>query len=249
MALCSERMAVLASQPPVDPLQVCPASLITASQSYAWLHMRVWLAQSLAPEPLELYVPPTTTHTVYIPLNAGPRLVQERGGQCHDGPWAPGEIRIARAGQARAWYVEGGFQTIHIDLATDFLQYAASVEHTPSADSVELLDVFGTQDREIEYIGKRLLLELDMEDRGGALVLEELAIRLATRLRESYCVQAAEKHLYAGGLRPAQLQTIHDYIQAHLAAPLTLRDLADLVQLSPRHLIRALHRSTGFTPY
>lgn len=28
-----------------------------------------------------------------------------------------------------------------------------------------------------------------------------------------------------------------------------LHDLATLVQLSPRHLIRALRRSTGFTPY
>ncbi|MEU8470173.1 AraC family transcriptional regulator [Streptomyces sp. NPDC029006] len=52
-----------------------------------------------------------------------------------------------------------------------------------------------------------------------------------------------------GPLTVTQLKTIHEYIHAHLAARITLEDLALQVSLSRYHFLRLFKQTTGMTPH
>lgn len=242
-------LTALASQRPIDPLEVVPEYIVCSSQPSNWPHITVWLSQSPPLKQFALYVPPTTKHTVFIQCNAGPRLVQERGGQIYEGVWEVGDILIAPAGQPRGWYVEGTIHTLHIDVEPRFLQDVASEDYGVPLGHVALRDVFGTRDSRLEYLGKRLLVELETGGMGGSVCVEELTRRFVGHLVQTYSIQALSECAYKGGLPPQKLRRVQEYICTYLHRQLTLQELAALVPMSPRHFIRAFRRSTGFTPH
>src|SRR5262245_21381461 len=51
------------------------------------------------------------------------------------------------------------------------------------------------------------------------------------------------------GLPPQRLKMVLDYIEEHLAQPITLRRLAELAGVSPRHFERAFRQSLGSPPH
>jgi AraC family transcriptional regulator len=51
-----------------------------------------------------------------------------------------------------------------------------------------------------------------------------------------------------GGLAPASLRHVIDYIQTDLSNPFTIEGLAQVAGISPRHFMRAFRESTGQTP-
>jgi AraC family transcriptional regulator len=51
-----------------------------------------------------------------------------------------------------------------------------------------------------------------------------------------------------GGLAGRTLRQVEDYLHAHFANPLTIKELSKLAGLSPRHFLRAFHDSIGQTP-
>ena len=52
-----------------------------------------------------------------------------------------------------------------------------------------------------------------------------------------------------GGLPPARLRRMTDYIGSHLDEDLSLDKLAGLVRMSPYHVARLFKQSTGLTPH
>ncbi|HZU88918.1 MAG TPA: AraC family transcriptional regulator, partial [Stellaceae bacterium] len=52
-----------------------------------------------------------------------------------------------------------------------------------------------------------------------------------------------------GGLAAWQRRAVAEYIDAHLAEPVSLAALAELVRLSPRHFVRAFKQSFGQPPH
>lgn len=52
-----------------------------------------------------------------------------------------------------------------------------------------------------------------------------------------------------GGLPPARLRHVKDYIHSHLDENLSLRKLAELAQMSPYHFGRLFKQSTGLSPH
>jgi AraC family transcriptional regulator len=49
----------------------------------------------------------------------------------------------------------------------------------------------------------------------------------------------------SNGLSGERLKRVHNYIEAHLADPLTLTDIAEVACLSPYHLSRSFKLATG----
>ncbi|HEY7494212.1 MAG TPA: hypothetical protein VIH59_24315 [Candidatus Tectomicrobia bacterium] len=74
----AKRPVALAVQPLVHPLDVIPQYVTASSQALGWQGITVWHTQSPAKE---IDVPPLTAHTVFLVLNSGPRLVQQRDGR------------------------------------------------------------------------------------------------------------------------------------------------------------------------
>ena len=54
---------------------------------------------------------------------------------------------------------------------------------------------------------------------------------------------------YRGGLGPARLRTIKEFVQAKMEDELTLYEMAQSVELSAAHFSRIFRKSTGETPH
>lgn len=86
----------------------------------------------------------------------------------------------------------------------------------------------------------------------GQLYGEALATALAVLLlRHCAIVPAArvDDHPRGGGLPAARLRRVLDHVEAHLSEDNSLRGLAALAGLSPRHFAAFFRQSTGLLPH
>jgi AraC family transcriptional regulator len=76
-----------------------------------------------------------------------------------------------------------------------------------------------------------------------------MATALAVHILRNYSAHSHKAVCHWGGLSPAQLKLVVDYINAHLDQELSLEKLAAIAQLSAYHFCRSFKRSTGLTPH
>jgi AraC family transcriptional regulator len=77
-----------------------------------------------------------------------------------------------------------------------------------------------------------------------------LAQRLAEQLVDVYSGETRRSRaIRSGRLDKRTLSRLNAHIQAHLAATITLQQLADIASLSPFHFARSFKRSTGMAPH
>ena len=242
----TQQLAALAAHPPVPPLTVRSPHVTVSSHHLGWPDITISHHQL---PPKESYVPPLTTHAVFLALNAGPRLVHERAGHHVDRPWQKGNVQIARAGEPRYWRIEGPMETLRIDLEPRVLERVALEACAMDPARVELLNVFGSRDRVIRQVGLALWAELTTAGLGGPLYVAALAQVLAIHLLRTSCAQVPVVRHVTGGLAPQTLRRVLAYITEHLAQPITLRDLAAVAHMDQYHFLRAFRQTTGVTPH
>jgi AraC family transcriptional regulator len=83
----------------------------------------------------------------------------------------------------------------------------------------------------------------------GPLFLDSIEQALARVLMRRYAVRHRSMRTYRGGLGPARLRTIKEFVQAKMEDELTLIGMAQSVELSPAHFSRMFRKSTGQTPH
>jgi AraC family transcriptional regulator len=157
-----------------------------------------------------------------------------------------GDIAIIPAGICHRcnWNTEGEFTILAI--APDFLKQVGE----DFCDCVELVPVFmGKQDLLIRGIFSTLQDELDLQQIGGNLLIDNLKITLAIHLLRKYCTTKPKGFSYSGGLSLVKLQEIKEYINEHLDRDLKLVELAAIAQISPYHFLRLFKQSIGLTPH
>jgi AraC family transcriptional regulator len=93
------------------------------------------------------------------------------------------------------------------------------------------------------------MTELHTGAMGGQLYAGSLGNVLALHLLRTYCAQGLAPKFCKGGLPPHHVGRVVEYIHAHLAEPLTLSELAGLLQMSQAHFIRAFRHTLGCTPH
>jgi AraC family transcriptional regulator len=233
--------------PPMAPQEAVPASSVVCSSApLGWHGIIVWRRQS---PPTTVVLPPLTMHDVVLQLRAGPRLIQDRDGRHHEGPWREGDILIVAAGCPSVWTMEGAVDNVHLSLDPGFVQRLALEACGMPAESIEIRDVCTGRDPEVAWIGHRLLRELTTAGLGGQLYAESLATQLALHLLRTYGVRQPPLCHHTGGLPSRKLRLVLDYMQDHLDQPLALADLAALVHLSTPHFLRMFKQSMGLAPH
>jgi AraC family transcriptional regulator len=116
-------------------------------------------------------------------------------------------------------------------------------------DRVELRNVFRGRDAEIVDIGGKFLQELRTKEMGTRLYVESLAHQLAVYLLRTYCTLQPRIHHYRGGLSPSQRRRVLDYIDEHLNEELSLKKLANHLNLSSDHFLKMFKQSIGSPPH
>jgi AraC family transcriptional regulator len=107
----------------------------------------------------------------------------------------------------------------------------------------------GVDDPVIGLIAAAGRQELDRGGAGGRLFAEGLGAALAVHLLRRYGSPTRRPSAHKGGLAPAQLRRVVEYIDANLGEPLGLVDLAEIAGLSPHHFGEVFKATTGTSPH
>src|SRR5262245_19459443 len=83
----------------------------------------------------------------------------------------------------------------------------------------------------------------------GCLFLDSIERALAIALVHCYSVPDRAVRTYQGGLGPARLRRVKEFIHAKIEDELTLSDMAQSVGLSTAHFSEMFRKSTGETPH
>jgi AraC family transcriptional regulator len=83
----------------------------------------------------------------------------------------------------------------------------------------------------------------------GKLFLDSVEQALAVALVKGYAVRHGSVQTHRGGLGSARLRRIKEFVDAKMEDELTLREMAQSVELSTAHFSRMFRKSTGESPH
>jgi AraC family transcriptional regulator len=83
----------------------------------------------------------------------------------------------------------------------------------------------------------------------GPLFLDSVEQALASALVGSYAVKPHSVRKHRGGLAPARVRKIREFVHARIEDELTLQDMAQAVGLSTAHFSQMFRKSTGESPH
>lgn len=115
---------------------------------------------------------------------------------------------------------------------------------------IDTVDRFLFRDEQLENICRQLCREISLRGRTDRLFVEALGIDIAWLLLREYSVASPRaESIPRGGLTRNNTRRVIEYVEANLGRAVTLRELADVAELSPHHFVRMFKRSLGLTPY
>ncbi len=114
--------------------------------------------------------------------------------------------------------------------------------------SVEMPPRIAQRDARIEQLLGMIEQELLAGGFGADLLIDGMisAIALAAHQIDPEAVSSEAERIY---LSPGRLDRVVGFVDAHLAQPIRLDDLAAVAELSPYHFSRVFKLATGETPY
>ena len=160
----------------------------------------------------------------------------------------PGEMLFVPAGMRYAsnWQQAGEFSLL--GFSPSFFEQV--VHETIQVKQVELMPHIGINDPLVLQNGLALKADVEAKHPVGRLFGETLATGLAMHLLKQYSVWQPQPFAgYKAPLSEPQLQTVFDYIHAHLDQNVALADLANAVSLSQYHFCRSFKQATGVSPH
>lgn len=159
----------------------------------------------------------------------------------------PGDIFVVPRGVPSEWQWRGQCNVTQLSpdpaLVTRMAVEALDVE--PSR--VELVPRITYPDPLVHEIGRALLAELQSAERGSRLYVDLLTQTLVVHLLRTHAARPAEPRRAAGGLSPAALRRVTEYVLEHLPEELRLAKLAGVANLSPYHFARLFRQSLGLS--
>jgi AraC family transcriptional regulator len=152
----------------------------------------------------------------------------------------------ANTSQQAEWNKESGALIIAVDPTI----FAQTIYEVVDPDSIELLPQFATPDPLIYQLGVALKSALTKHDTSSRLYAETLVNTLIIHLLEHYTTTRPNlRECVAGQLPQYKLQQVIDYIDAYLDRDLSLKELANVVQMSPHYFSQLFKSTTGITPH
>jgi AraC family transcriptional regulator len=147
-------------------------------------------------------------------------------------------VHCARARPAPQWILD-----------VDQTLFARRIEETVRGGRVELTTHLNITDPQIVALHRLLQADLEAGCPAGPLYGELLGTALALQLTRLCTASATTPDPPRGGLPPASLRRILEYIEANLDSNIRLDNLAREVGVSAFHFSRLFKQSTGSSPH
>jgi AraC family transcriptional regulator len=134
-----------------------------------------------------------------------------------------------------------------LSIAISETALAAACEGTNG--EVELRGADKVLDARVSALAAALNAERIAGFPNGRLFLDSIEQALAITLVHGYAARERAVRTYRGGLGPARLRKVTEFIHAKIEAELTLSDMAQSVGLSAAHFSEMFRKSTGEAPH
>jgi AraC-like DNA-binding protein len=190
-------------------------------------------------------------HLVAIALRPVDAAIFAGGALIADGRIAQGSAGISRPGQSLRAVFRGSYDVLHLHVSNSLL---ADCLREAYADPPCIADVFAAprtlRDPAIEGLAQSLVRADEVGEALGPQYVECIGIAILARLLR---LQSAET---PAGARPRvsalakwRLKRTTEYLEAHLAEPIGLADLAAASGLSRMHFAAQFRAATGMRPH
>jgi transcriptional regulator GlxA family with amidase domain len=115
--------------------------------------------------------------------------------------------------------------------------------------ALELKDPLARFDPDIAATCHRLARELKTDCAMSQLHFDALTTSIGVQIVRRWSNHGTKATPVRGGLPPARLRRVEEFLMAHLADDIGLDALAAIAELSPKHFARAFRESTGVPPH
>ncbi len=182
------------------------------------------------------------------------RMTLTAGGHVRRFHPRPGDLFLTAADQSpyqmrRESLCGQPVENTHLYLSRQLLAQTAADTLGADTSRLELRDGSCLRDPLLHQLVLALGQELLVPAAGTALFAETAAQLVAVQLLRQHCSVRYTLVEPAGKLAPGRLRQLTEYVQAHLAHPITLHELAAVACLSTYHFCRIFKRSTGLSPH
>jgi len=159
----------------------------------------------------------------------------------------PGTTFILPRGTVDEVNWKGPTRRLAVSIGADLL--ASSVEERIGCTGIELVEHWNLVDPHIGAILQAMRTDLSDGSPAGRLYGESLASALAVYLVGRYGVRPTVPRSRKVGLPGKRLRRVLDYIAENLTGDLGLKELADVVGMSPHYFSELFRRSVGRSPH
>lgn len=186
-----------------------------------------------------------STHQLILHLDGPVTVRRGHGGLGIPRRVPPGGLFLHPAARDLTVELGGDLRTVHVYLADEAVQETAD-----GTGRVELAEELGRSDPLIEQLVLGLDGVLRSWEPTARTYVDQLSVLLAAQLARYHSVRSARG--WPGGragLTARQLAAAREVMEARLAEPIALADLAAAVSLSVSQFSRQFKASTGETPH
>ena len=176
------------------------------------------------------------------------RIRRRMGGRVVEGWSDPGTLNMTPPNVDGSWEAEASSHAIVLTIPDAFLSRVIAEHWEAEPRGVEIVPQFLARDRVIEAVMTRLALKAQHGFHSDSLYVASACEFLAHHIIDGYSSLSKSEPRYSGGLG-RRLNAIVDYIEANLARPIALRELAGLAGVSARHFERAFRQSLELPPH
>ena len=159
-----------------------------------------------------------------------------------------GAVCLFPAQSQSHWLIEDHFQFLHLYFDDTDLQRCIEQVWDSESRHISLTERYQVADPLLAQAGQ-LLASTAWESPTERLAVDHLTQWLLLQVIERHSSQLRRAPKVRGGLSAEQSRRVREFIESHLAEPISLNQLAELVHLSPWHFARLFRTSFGAPPH
>lgn len=148
-----------------------------------------------------------------------------------------------------SWDIRDALSFVHLYCTDEHLREVGEKVWDKSPYNFTLDEHTFGSDPGITAVYRQFLLDNDWQQPANHLTLSAASSLLLTHLIQHYSNVQWRLPTVTGGLAPVTLRNVLAYIDAHLAYPITLNDLASEAALSEFHFARMFRQSMNMAPH
>lgn len=198
---------------------------------------------------LDVAAPPLRDFVVIAYRRGTTAMRRKVDGRWQDETVRPGAVSLLTRGAVSEWMWSDPIEVVHVYLSRDELTATCREMYARDVVDIELHDELRTDDPALYRTVMAIADEAARGGPGSKLLVDSLSTQLCVHILRAHADMLFREPPGQGGLTLAQERIVRDYVQAHLAEPISLRDLAGALALSRHHFAHSFRKCTGTTPH